>query len=286
MGQMYDIACCLVQESLMKQRGRRVHMFRFPVSVVLGVLLASLGGGCASIVSTSEQLVTFQSTPSAADVYVNGANIGQTPLSTLVARKHGTYATVKLEGYHEQTIPLQSKLNPWLFGNIVSLQFSVFGSTVDFATEAAVEYAPNQYFATLAPIGSVAPVAGSMDQKSVVYRFILVNYDALLLEMAKGSGERLNALFDLLGITEADRRVGLAKLKDLFVKHQDAVEFAGAVETAFHTPTVTTKPVPPARPVSSNPAQTVARPEPSATPVPDSTAGPADELLNDLDAAP
>ena len=87
-----------------------------PLSVLLLVLVTS---GCATILDGSNQPVTFNSSPNGAHILVNGMQMGVIPLITQVKRSKTTMILVKTEGYQEQQLTLQTKMNTY-FGGISS----------------------------------------------------------------------------------------------------------------------------------------------------------------------
>jgi PEGA domain len=72
--------------------------------------------GCASIMSPGPDKVSFKSEPSGAAVSIDGKPVGQTPVTTDVART-AKYATFSLPGYEETQLPISRKENPWVYGN-------------------------------------------------------------------------------------------------------------------------------------------------------------------------
>src|SRR5882672_9180903 len=115
--------------------------------------------GCASIISGSNQEVTFHSTPEGATVSVNGKTFGKTPLTTALKKKAGQSLSFEKDGYKTVTLQLETRLDSWFWGNILLGGF--FGSTTDELSGAAHEYSPNQYMVTLEPIGT-----GDLDGKT------------------------------------------------------------------------------------------------------------------------
>lgn len=116
--------------------------------------------GCASIVSDSDYLTTFNSAPAGAEVTItdeNGTDVyrGTTPFSTTLSASDGYFdamdytARFELACYEPTTVPLKTSLDAWYFGNIL------FGGLigmliVDPATGAMYEI-DSRYSATLAP---------------------------------------------------------------------------------------------------------------------------------------
>lgn len=59
------------------------------------------------------------------------------------------------------------------------------------------------------------------------------NYDALVLELSKGSGDHLTALLDLLEVPATNREQAVAKIKPLYIKYDDPVALGRAIEMEF-----------------------------------------------------
>lgn len=200
----------------------------FMLAIVLSVT------GCATIISGTSQVMTFHSSPSGAEVVVNGTSVGITPLTVTVARKKGTHIVVKKKGYREQSFVLKHKLEPWFWGNVIF--GGVFGSTTDFATGATVEYSPDQYYTTLeseeAESGETTMGATESPDNRII-RFILVNYNALALDLSAGRGEHVTSLLQLLDISEEHSDEAITKIKALYVEHAEIPAFAESVAAAF-----------------------------------------------------
>ena len=103
--------------------------------------------GCATIFDGDTQLLTFDSSPSGAEVYVDGVLLGTTPMSANIKRKKGGTLTVKKEGYIDRVMPMATTMNMTFIGNIVT--GGAFGTTTDSATGAINKYEPGQYMVTL-----------------------------------------------------------------------------------------------------------------------------------------
>ena len=165
---------------------------------------------------------------------INGTSVGVTPLSVTVARKSGTKVLIKKDGYQEQAFVLKQKLQPWFWGNIIFGGF--FGSTTDLATGATVEYSPDQYYTTLQLKESVSPeiTMGVTEQSdNRIIRFILVNYNALAIDLNNKSGEYLESLLQLLKVSGDNEQEAILKLKQLFIDESEIPRFAEAVAREF-----------------------------------------------------
>ena len=169
-------------------------MFRklFWALLAVSVLVAT---GCATIVSTKTQLVSFQSSPAGATVLIDGRPIGQTPLSLQLERKNNQALVIRKEGYKEFSTTMSTTLNGWFFGNIVL--GGLLGSTTDAATGAMHEYAPNQFLVALEPEGSNAATSKTEKSKADKIReFVLLSYNPLSADIKAGSGNYLNSLLN------------------------------------------------------------------------------------------
>ena len=103
--------------------------------------------GCGTIMSGSDQKVSFSSTPSNALVIVDGGDIGNTPLTKELARKKEHTVVIRLDGYKPYEITLKKQTNGWVWGNIIF--GGVIGVIVDSSTGALYELTPEQVNADL-----------------------------------------------------------------------------------------------------------------------------------------
>jgi hypothetical protein len=103
--------------------------------------------GCATIFDGDTQLLTFDSFPTGAEVYVDGVLLGVTPMSASVKRKKDATLTLKKEGYVDRVMPMATTMNMTFLGNLVT--GGLFGTTTDSATGAINKYEPGQFMVTL-----------------------------------------------------------------------------------------------------------------------------------------
>ena len=97
--------------------------------------LSILLTGCATIVSSSKQKVSFTSTPAKATVFVNNINLGVTPFVAKLKRSVKTHnVKIVLDGYKPYETKLTRKFNGWYIGNIAFGGF--IGLIVDASTGA------------------------------------------------------------------------------------------------------------------------------------------------------
>jgi hypothetical protein len=191
-----------------------------PCCVLL--LLLAAGSGCATIFSSSRQNVVFSSNPARAEVLVDGARIGVTPLTWSFDRD--TFAThvitMRGPGLEPARFQLQKSLNGVAIFNLTSGLFWV----TDAATGALIQYSPSAYHLELRPAWSPPPPApppppagpGDASDETTAAKdaapaggdraalwFVLVNDTRIRTEIARGRGEYLGALARLWRI-EAD----------------------------------------------------------------------------------
>jgi len=114
--------------------------------------------GCASMQSGTTQQIKVSSNPDGATVYTaikkdgvvsNKVAVGVTPLTATLSRKHGALFVEK-EGYVSVEVPLTTKMNPWVWGDI--LLTSPLSTSIDTSTGAAREYDPGEYMIDLKPV--------------------------------------------------------------------------------------------------------------------------------------
>ncbi len=207
--------------------------------LLLSLLLTGLGG-CASIIDGQTQTVTFNSSPSGARVYVNGMDMGSTPLTATVKRSKVTMVSAQKPGYEAQQLMLQTKVNMWFWGNIIS--GGLYGSTTDYSTDAMVEYSPNMYHITLNPLPFTENEPGrsirtriepeDMSSERQVRNYVLRNHAYILTDLANGRGEYLSSLYKLLKLPNSSETT--RQFKILASRHRATPAFAEAVLTQFY----------------------------------------------------
>ena len=101
-------------------------MIRFSPTLAAAVAALALSG-CASIQSGTTQQVKVSSNPAGATVYIalkkdgvvtNKTAVGTSPLTVTLSRKHGALFVEK-EGYVPAEVPLTTRTNPWMWGNVI-----------------------------------------------------------------------------------------------------------------------------------------------------------------------
>lgn len=131
-----------------------------PAYAVVAAALAL--AGCGTMNSGTTQQVQVSSNPPGATVYTalksadsqgqisvtNRLAVGVTPLTVTLSRKHG-FLYLEKAGYKPTEVPLTTKMNPWMWGNIVL--GSPLSTSIDTSTGASREYDPGEYMIDLQP---------------------------------------------------------------------------------------------------------------------------------------
>jgi hypothetical protein len=192
-------------------------------SLVAGVLALTLSG-CATIISGSNQVITVNSDVPGAQVTLNGAPLGLTPLIASIKRGQEGVLSVQMPGYVPFQAPITKKVNGIFFVNILS--GGVFGSSTDYSTGAMYAYEPDAYFVTMAPVGMAPPVATEWKRKEDVRAFVLLNSEALARDLANGQGEHVDALAELLQVEQGQRGAAVKRWRASYGGSKTTVAFA------------------------------------------------------------
>ena len=96
--------------------------------------------GCAGVIHGTKQAVSFDSTPTGAEVFIDGNSMGFTPLAVKLKKNKYDSIMIKKAGYKTVTRELEKELDSIAFLNIIW-----DSSTTDLITGAAYEYEPNKY---------------------------------------------------------------------------------------------------------------------------------------------
>jgi len=104
-----------------------VRLHWVAIGVVAGGALAL---GCATIMQGTGQNVGIGSSPTGANVLVDGGSVGQTPVITRLSRKDNHIVRLELDGYQPFETALSRRVSGWVWGNIV------FGGLIGLAVDA------------------------------------------------------------------------------------------------------------------------------------------------------
>ena len=164
--------------------------------------------------------------------------LGTTPLTMPVKRSKTTMILPKKNGYEDQQLVLQTKINSWFWGNIL---LGFYSSTTDYVSDAMVEYSPNMYYITLNPIpllqsnNGFAVESGArtrieqvgMRTKRQVRNFILRYHSYLTADISRGQGEYLSSLYTMLQLPESGET--LKRFRSIAARNQEPLSFAEVV---------------------------------------------------------
>ena len=209
--------------------------------------------GCATLVGGGGQRVSIDSNVHGADVIFNGVLVGRTPFNGVVKRSESGQVEIRMRGYRRVVTTFGSSIRPLFFGNIISGGF--FGSSTDYGTGAMYEYRPNTYFAELrreeqrsganlwGRDGLNRQELSQGHQVSEIRLFVLMNYEQLSNDVARGTGEYIATLGELLGLSESRRPMLISKLRAIAKQNPTPLEFSEDVlklaRTRPHNQTVT-----------------------------------------------
>ena len=107
-----------------------------------GILIVGFATSCASILHGTLQPLAVSSTPTGATVTVDGTNMGNTPVTASLSRKHEHTVKLELKGYKAAEVHLNKKIDGWFWGNI--LFGGVIGMVIDGSSGAMYKLTPTQ----------------------------------------------------------------------------------------------------------------------------------------------
>lgn len=159
------------------------------------ILLSMILTGCATIFSGTSNEISFSTNADPVRVYVDGLNVGETPLKVAVEKKVGLGRVVRLEksGYKTQEFNLRNKFDTVAILDITSVLTS---GGIDVITGALMEYSPKQYHVEMLEDNDVVVVGHS--KRIQFASFVLTSADPIKENLASGGGEALDALLLLV----------------------------------------------------------------------------------------
>ncbi|KEF31297.1 hypothetical protein D777_01646 [Marinobacter nitratireducens] len=196
---------------------------KLPLLVMLAIT-ALWSSGCASVVSGTDQKLTFNSEPDEATVTVSGRVLGKTPLTVPVDRASNQSITFEKDGYETYTAQLSTTTNPWFFGNIVI--GGLIGSTTDGVSGAIHEFSPDQYFVTLKP---ETPTGIPTSKPRQIKEIIIAFSGEFRHQLASGGGEKVDAILQLLSIGDDEKETTIRALNQLALANENDLELASTI---------------------------------------------------------
>lgn len=112
-----------------------------PFALCLLTLLTS----CATIMHGTKQNVGISSNPSNAQVWVDQAFVGNTPMIVEMSRKDNHFVRIELPGYQPFEATFTRQMSGWVFGNVVFFGVgAVIGLAVDAISGGIYKLTPDQ----------------------------------------------------------------------------------------------------------------------------------------------
>lgn len=143
--------------------------------------------------------LTIESNPPGAEVFMGTEQIGTTPFTKRFERVtfETPEITLRKEGYKPQTVTLERTLATPALGNFVFIltTMGVTSWAIDAASGNMIQYTPTSYLIDLQRLGSEE--SASWRRNHVTLAFVLTNQMNLMKDISKGSGEYLEAYYQL-----------------------------------------------------------------------------------------
>jgi hypothetical protein len=194
---------------------------------IVTLALALAAGGCATIISGSNQTVTVNSNVTGAEVYLNERLVGTTPLTASLPRGETGILSVRAPGYNPYQIALNKKINNVFWVNIFI--GGTFGSSTDYATGAMYEYEPSTYMVSLQPTGQGGAALYRWQRREGLRGYLLLNGEALLSDLAAGEGEHVDVLAATLAVEAEERPAAIRRWRAAYASSRTAADFAGMI---------------------------------------------------------
>jgi hypothetical protein len=131
------------------------HILRGIAYVALSAAVVCLGA-CASIMHGTHQDVGISSSPSGAQVSIDGQSMGKTPVVAHLKRKENHIVHLELAGYKPYDTTVTRSVSGWVWGNIVI--GGLIGLAVDAISGGLYKLTPEQVSASLLSAGTAGTV--------------------------------------------------------------------------------------------------------------------------------
>jgi hypothetical protein len=87
--------------------------------VVTAGILASLLGGCATVVNGTTQTIPVSSSPSGASIFADGRFMGTTPCQVELSRRTSHVLSFEKEGYEPTSVAISREISAMTAGNVL-----------------------------------------------------------------------------------------------------------------------------------------------------------------------
>jgi len=143
--------CCRAGPNTHRSSLKGTVMTQRIPAVGVVVVLAVLAYGCASIMHGTRQDLGVSSSPSGAQITVDGISHGKTPCVCKLTRKDNHVVQIELDGYQPYELSVTRKVSGWVWGNI--LFGGLIGLAVDAIDGALYNLNPDQVMANMTSAG-------------------------------------------------------------------------------------------------------------------------------------
>ena len=120
------------------------------ITTMLLVAVTVNACGCATVVKGVYQPVTLTSSPSKAQIKVDGVDKGETPMVIKMKRAKSHTVQFDKEGYQSHEAAVVKRTSGWIWGNIFI--GGLIGLVIDLITGASNNLEPDNIHAELAPL--------------------------------------------------------------------------------------------------------------------------------------
>ncbi|NGP89681.1 PEGA domain-containing protein [Fodinibius halophilus] len=175
--------------------------------LLLGISASIIIAGCATLTKGTTQIVTINSNVDGAGVYLNGAQIGETPFASKI-KKNEDALVIRKEGYKSHTLSLSKSLEPIFWGNIIT--GGTLGSITDWISGAAYSYSPSTYQVELYKKGEGQE---AFLNRYELRRYTLFNMTDIAIDLGNNGGDHLETLIALASLPYNQESIDLIKSK-------------------------------------------------------------------------
>jgi hypothetical protein len=168
------------------------------------VLALMLLNGCATIFTGKTDTLKFDANIPGVRLTIDGEYKGKLPLTLTISRNfmNGQLFKAKFEatGYETQEFQLKREFNTVAILDVASITTS---GGIDLLTGSLMKFSPNEYHMQMLKKGE-SPGSAAFERSKRIYRFALMNYRNVQLDISRGEGEYLASLAPMLSGTRGE----------------------------------------------------------------------------------